>query len=318
MASVEELLLVGRIARAHGIRGQVIVNPETDFAEDRFRVGQVLLVGPEDRAVPRRVTEARFQQGRPVVALEGIDVDERRERAGGRRCLAAGVVDSAAARRERSIGTISSAARSGRGKGRRQGGWRSTDRSTVVISSSRGSGRVADTARGSHLRAIDRIRVRLRVIADANSRPARGCSDAQSPTRSRSRALGHEYRGCNDSLTSGSSSPSFRRWCRRRWRMAWSGGQSVAASLDVAVHDLRDFTTDRHRVVDDMPFGGGPGMVMKPEPFFAAVERIRDTRGAPGDDRADDARWRAVHAPPGGAVERARARGVALRPLRRR
>jgi tRNA (guanine37-N1)-methyltransferase len=51
--------------------------------------------------------------------------------------------------------------------------------------------------------------------------------------------------------------------------------------LDVAVHDLRDFTTDRHRVVDDVPFGGGPGMVMKPEPFFAAVERIRETRGAP-------------------------------------
>jgi 16S rRNA processing protein RimM len=70
--SREELLLVGRVARAHGIRGQVIVNPETDFVEDRFRVGHVLLVGPEDRPVPRRITEARVQQGRPVVALEGI------------------------------------------------------------------------------------------------------------------------------------------------------------------------------------------------------------------------------------------------------
>src|SRR5436190_6251660 len=49
--------------------------------------------------------------------------------------------------------------------------------------------------------------------------------------------------------------------------------------LDVRVHDLRDFTTDRHRVVDDMPFGGGPGMVLKPEPLFAAVERIREERG---------------------------------------
>ena len=48
--------------------------------------------------------------------------------------------------------------------------------------------------------------------------------------------------------------------------------------LDVRVHDLRDFTTDRHRVVDDMPFGGGPGMVLKPEPLFGAVERIRDER----------------------------------------
>ena len=50
--------------------------------------------------------------------------------------------------------------------------------------------------------------------------------------------------------------------------------------LDVRVHDLRDFTTDRHRVVDDMPFGGGPGMVLKPEPLFAAVDAIVETRGA--------------------------------------
>jgi tRNA (guanine37-N1)-methyltransferase len=51
--------------------------------------------------------------------------------------------------------------------------------------------------------------------------------------------------------------------------------------LDVKVHDLRDFTTDRHRVVDDMPFGGGPGMVLKPEPLFRAVERITAERGRP-------------------------------------
>jgi tRNA (guanine37-N1)-methyltransferase len=50
--------------------------------------------------------------------------------------------------------------------------------------------------------------------------------------------------------------------------------------LDIAVHDLRAFTTDRHRVIDDVPFGGGPGMVMKPEPLFAAVDAIRATRGA--------------------------------------
>ena len=55
----------------------------------------------------------------------------------------------------------------------------------------------------------------------------------------------------------------------------------AAGRLDVRVHDLRDFTTDRHRVVDDMPFGGGPGMVLKPDPLFAAVDRIRaDARRA--------------------------------------
>jgi tRNA (guanine37-N1)-methyltransferase len=45
--------------------------------------------------------------------------------------------------------------------------------------------------------------------------------------------------------------------------------------LDIRVHDLRDHTTDRHRVTDDYPYGGGAGMVMKPEPIFAAVEAVQ-------------------------------------------
>jgi tRNA (guanine37-N1)-methyltransferase len=52
--------------------------------------------------------------------------------------------------------------------------------------------------------------------------------------------------------------------------------------IDVKVRNLRDFTTDRHHVVDDVPFGGGPGMVMKPEPFFAAMEAVAAERGKPG------------------------------------
>jgi len=52
--------------------------------------------------------------------------------------------------------------------------------------------------------------------------------------------------------------------------------------LDLQVHDLREYAPDRHRVVDDMPFGGGPGMVLKPEPLFAAVDGIRAARGMPG------------------------------------
>jgi tRNA (guanine37-N1)-methyltransferase len=49
--------------------------------------------------------------------------------------------------------------------------------------------------------------------------------------------------------------------------------------LDVRVHDLRDWTADKHRTVDDEPFGGGPGMVMKPEPFFDAVGSLGSERG---------------------------------------
>jgi tRNA (guanine37-N1)-methyltransferase len=45
-------------------------------------------------------------------------------------------------------------------------------------------------------------------------------------------------------------------------------------TLDVAVHDLRTFTSDRHHVVDDVPYGGGPGMVLKPEPIVRALDAI--------------------------------------------
>jgi tRNA (guanine37-N1)-methyltransferase len=45
--------------------------------------------------------------------------------------------------------------------------------------------------------------------------------------------------------------------------------------VEIRVHDLRDYATDKHRKVDDIPYGGGPGMVMKPEPFFAAVENLK-------------------------------------------
>src|SRR4030043_1367680 len=60
----------------------------------------------------------------------------------------------------------------------------------------------------------------------------------------------------------------------------FSGGV-VKRALDretvrIAVHDLRDFTQDKHRQVDDRPFGGLEGMVLKPEPIFRAVEAVRE------------------------------------------
>ncbi|MFM1747930.1 MAG: hypothetical protein RLZZ188_1596 [Verrucomicrobiota bacterium] len=53
-------------------------------------------------------------------------------------------------------------------------------------------------------------------------------------------------------------------------------GKGIAAGhLGVGVHDLRNWTTDRHRTADDRPFGGGAGMVLKPEPVFAAIEQLQ-------------------------------------------
>lgn len=64
--------------------------------------------------------------------------------------------------------------------------------------------------------------------------------------------------------------------------------------LDIRVHDLREWSEDRHRMVDDTAYGGGPGMVMKPEPFFAAVESLDPDRGralllSPAGRRLDQA-----------------------------
>jgi tRNA (guanine37-N1)-methyltransferase len=58
-------------------------------------------------------------------------------------------------------------------------------------------------------------------------------------------------------------------------------GKAIATGkIDVRVHDIRGFAEDRHRQVDDVPFGGGPGMVMKAEPIYAGIESI-----GPGDKR---------------------------------
>ncbi|MEA2550449.1 MAG: tRNA (guanine37-N1)-methyltransferase [Actinomycetota bacterium] len=57
-------------------------------------------------------------------------------------------------------------------------------------------------------------------------------------------------------------------------------GRAIADGLvDVRVHDLRDWTTDKHHSVDDESFGGGPGMVLKAEPVFAAIESLDPDRG---------------------------------------
>jgi len=81
-------------------------------------------------------------------------------------------------------------------------------------------------------------------------------------------------------------------------------GRAIGAGvLDVCVHDLRQWSVDRHRTVDDAPFGGGPGMVMKPEPFFAAVESLDPDRGrvllmSPAGRRLDQELVRALSSEP--------------------
>ena len=81
-------------------------------------------------------------------------------------------------------------------------------------------------------------------------------------------------------------------------------GRAIEAGLvDVRVHDLRDATTDKHRQVDDESYGGGPGMVMKPEPVFAALEALgpgerRTLLLSPAGRRLDQALVRELAAEP--------------------
>ena len=62
-----------------------------------------------------------------------------------------------------------------------------------------------------------------------------------------------------------------------------------AGLIEIAIHDLRAFTHDRHRTVDDRPFGGGEGMVLKPEPIFECLESLGV---APREERLSSGRAR--------------------------
>ena len=86
--ATDELLVVGRVARPHGIRGHVIVNPDTDFLDQRYRAGEVLYVvggvsGSGGEPVPRRILSVRFHQRRPILELEGIESVSDAERLAG-------------------------------------------------------------------------------------------------------------------------------------------------------------------------------------------------------------------------------------------
>jgi len=69
----DAMAVVGRVARPHGLRGQVIVNPETDFPEERFQPGAELFVNRGGVAESITITTVRFQQQRPVIGFRGID-----------------------------------------------------------------------------------------------------------------------------------------------------------------------------------------------------------------------------------------------------
>jgi 16S rRNA processing protein RimM len=82
-AKWDEMALVGRIARPHGLRGQVVVNLETDFPEERFRPGAELFVQRSGVVEPLTLTSVRFQNERPVIGIAGVETIDAAERLAG-------------------------------------------------------------------------------------------------------------------------------------------------------------------------------------------------------------------------------------------
>jgi 16S rRNA processing protein RimM len=79
----DEMVLVGIVARPHGNRGQVILNSETDFPEERFREGATLYARLAGRIEALHVESARFQNGRPILGLQGFGSIDEAERLAG-------------------------------------------------------------------------------------------------------------------------------------------------------------------------------------------------------------------------------------------
>jgi len=67
------MALVGRIGRPHGIRGHVLITPDTDFVEDRFKIGSVFWIQASTGEESLTLATVRFNQGRPIVSFEGFE-----------------------------------------------------------------------------------------------------------------------------------------------------------------------------------------------------------------------------------------------------
>jgi 16S rRNA processing protein RimM len=79
----DEMVAVGRIARVHGLRGQVIVDPDTDFPDERFQPGAEVFVNRGGTAESLRIASVRFHRERPVLGFDGIEVIDDAERLAG-------------------------------------------------------------------------------------------------------------------------------------------------------------------------------------------------------------------------------------------
>ena len=249
MTGFEELVTIGRVVKPQGRKGELAVQPLSDRPERFPTLRHVFLPGPGGTAVAKAVASCWPHKGRFVLKLEGVD----------------------------SIDAGRGAARPGAAHRPRRS-WRRSPKAPTTTTSSRGLA-VEDAAgsplgtrggRPGHGRGRRRAGGRGAAAASRSSRWPRTSCGAWTSTQGRIVVRPAGVRGCWPLTWSRSS--------RACWQAPLADGivrRAVDAGLvRIDVHDLRDFSDDRHRSVDDTPFGGGPGMVMKAEPFFRAVERV--------------------------------------------
>ena len=102
MSEWDDAILIGVVARTHGNRGEVVVNPETDFPEERFREGaQLMARGKDGSPATLEVVTMRMHQGRPVILFKGIASMNDAELLAGRNCESPKTSSTRAARRGR-------------------------------------------------------------------------------------------------------------------------------------------------------------------------------------------------------------------------
>ena len=335
-----ERVALGRVVGAHGMGGQIRVRYFGGAPDNLMRLETALLAESEDAADAERFEVTRAAPGRREevrMTLAGVADRESAERLRGKLVVAEASQLEALPEGEyysyqlvgcRVEGRGRPADRHGprslaNGRGRRPRGGRRKGGAAVDPRSGR------PAAQGRHRGAAYRDRdpsgaARLRV-------GKAGCEGAANGWK-RCRGWLDVVRDWTDGLGVAAAGWEVQRMRRIDVITIFPGlfeaflDESIVGiairtgRLEVAIHDLRDWTTDPHRTVDDSPYGGGPGMVMKPETARGGDRGARGPQGprADGDcDRALAPGRAARSAPVGGPVERGGA-GARLRAIRGR
>ncbi len=275
-------LRVGRLTKAHGLKGAIKIELYTDEPEKRFVPGaRFSLQVPESspwhgksieltelrwyNTPAGRILQGRRRPHRGRVPHQGDPLGRSRPRRDCRRRTTPGTTTSWSA---------STSCATARPSAPSRGSTTCPHRTCCVVRpsparcwcrSSRRSCPAVDLAAGI-------------AHGHAAARPVRGTAGGR-VGHGGTRRWRHGRRGadrtvgsCPCASTSSRSSPSSSRCSTSRC----SARRAQSGLIELGVHDLRDFTHDRHRTVDDTPYGGGAGMVMKPEPWGEALDGILD------------------------------------------